>query len=375
MSSRVSSIAIAAGLALAGTLLAGTHLAAPGAQAQGKGVVNVFNWSDYVADDTLSSFTSETGIAVNYDVYDSTSVANAKIGAGSSGYDMAVLAGVDLRRMIASGAIQPIDKAKLSNYGNLDPKLLARLEKIDPGNAHSVPYMWGTTGIGYNVDMVKARLGDEVPESWALVFDPEVAGKLADCGISLLDEANEVYAAMLAYLGEDPTTTDIALLEKAHAALEAARPNIRTFNSGQYISDLATGEICVAMGYNGDILQARDRAAEAANNVDISYVMPKEGLSLWFDLMTVPAGAPNFDNGHAFIDYILQPQVAADITNTVFFANPNTAASPLVDAEVMADPAVYPPPELLDKTFVLDELPPDVLRSLNRLWTRLKAGR
>lgn len=368
MAFRPSLIALLAGAAMAVGL-------APALQAQDKGVVNVFNWSDYVAEDTNPNFTKRTGIGVNYDVYDSTSMANAKIGAGSSGYDVAVLAGVDLKRMIASGALQPIDRTKLSNYGNLDPGLMQRLEKLDPGNQYAVPYMWGTVGIGYNVEKVKERLGDEVPESWSLIFDPETVAKLADCGVSLLDEANEVYGAMLAYLGEDPTSADPAVLEKAHAALEKIRPHLRDFNSGQYISDLATGEICVALGYNGDILQARDRADEAKNGIEISFMMPKEGLSLWFDLLTIPAGAPNPDNAHAYIDYLLEPQVAADITNYVFFANPNAAATPLVSEEVKSDPAVYPTPEVQAKTFVLEELPPDALRSLTRLWTRLKAGR
>ncbi len=373
MTSRLSLIALLTGAALAGTAFL------PGLQAdlhaQDKGVVNVFNWSDYVAENTLADFTKQTGIAVNYDVYDSTAVANAKIGAGSSGYDMAVLAGVDLQRMIASGALQPIDTAKLKNYGNLDPKLMQRLARLDPDNKYAVPYMFGTVGIGYNVDKVKERLGGEVPNSWSLVFDPAVVSKLADCGVSLLDESNEVYGAMLAYMGADPLTTDIAEFEKAHAALEKVRPHLRDFNSGQYISDLANGEVCVAMGYNGDILQARDRAGEAKNGVNVSFMMPKEGLSLWFDLMTMPAGAPNPQNGLTYIDYILEPKVAADITNYVFFANPNTKAYEFVSADVKSDPAVYPTPEVLEKTFVLQELPPQVLRSLNRLWTRLKAGR
>lgn len=360
---------------LAGAALLGAAALAPVLQAQDKGKVNVFNWSDYVAEDTNANFTAQTGIGVNYDVYDSTAVANAKIGAGSSGYDMAVLAGVDLKRMIAAGALQPVDRAKLKNYGNLDPNLLQRLERLDPGNQYAVPYMWGTVGIGYNVDKVKQRLGGEVPDSWSLIFDPAVVSKLADCGVSVLDESNEVYSAMLAYMGEDPNSTDPALFEKAHAELEKIRPHLRDFNSGQYISDLATGDVCVAMGYNGDILQARDRAAEAKNGNTISFMMPKEGLSLWFDLMTIPAGAPSPDNAHAYIDYILEPKVAADITNYVFFANPNTAAEQYVSDEVKSDPAVYPTAAVREKTFVLQELPPDVLRSLNRLWTRLKAGR
>lgn len=370
MTSRLTLLALLAGATLGATTLLQTDL-----QAQDKGVVNVFNWSDYVAEDTNQNFTKETGIAINYDVYDSTAVANAKIGAGSSGYDMAVLAGVDLQRMIAAGAIQPIDRAKLANYGNLDPKLMARLARLDPDNKYAVPYMFGTVGIGYNVAKVKERLGGEVPNSWSLIFDPATVAKLADCGVSVLDEANEVYSAMLAYMGADPLTTEMAEFEKAHAVLEKIRPSLRDFNSGQYISDLATGEVCVAMGYNGDILQARDRAAEAKNGNEISFLMPKEGLSLWFDLMTVPIGAPHLDNGLAYIDYILQPKVAADITNYVFFANPNTKAYEFVSEDVKSDPAVYPTPEVLEKTFVLQELPPNVLRSMNRLWTRLKAKR
>jgi putrescine transport system substrate-binding protein len=276
---------------------------------------------------------------------------------------------------VAAGVYQPLDKAKLPNLANMDAGLMEDAAAYDPGNEHSVIYMWGTTGIGYNVEAVAARLGEDAPVgSWGLVFDPANAEKLADCGIALLDSPTDMLPAALAYLGLDPTSSDPDDLEKAAQALEAIRPYVRYFHSSQYISDLANGEICAAVGYSGDVFIAADRAAEAENGVEIAYSVPSEGAQQWFDLMAIPADAPNPEAAHRFINFIMEPEITADITNSVWYANANAAAMPLVDAEIASDPAVFPPEEVRAKMFptVLRDARTD--RLMTRLWTRVRTG-
>ena len=351
----------------------GTLLLAAPALAQDN-VVNVYNWSDYIAEDTVAKFEAETGIKVNYDVYDSNEVLEAKLLAGSSGYDIVVPTGSFLERQIAAGLLQPIDKTKLTNYGNLDPTILNTAAVHDAENAHSVPYMSFTVGIGYNVAKVKERLGDVPVDSWDLIFKPEVASKLADCGIALLDSPSEVMGTALHYLGLDANSESAEDLAKGEALLLAARPNIRYFHSSQYIDDLGSGEICVALGYSGDVFIAADAATEANAGVEVGYVIPKEGALTAFDLMAIPVDAPHLENAYKFIDYVLRPEVTAGITNYVFYASANAAATQFVDDEVKNNPGIYPPAEIVAKSFGLKSHTPGFDRDLTRAWTRIKTG-
>jgi len=346
------------------------------AAAQEEKRLNIYNWSDYIAEDTVPNFEKATGIKVNYDVYDSNDTLEAKLLAGHSGYDLVVPSAAPyLARQAASGVYRKIDKAALKNYGNLDPQLLAAAANADPGNQYGVPYMWGTTGFGYNRTMVKAALGDRAPtDSSALIFDPANAKKLASCGISLLDSAQELFPAALAYLGRDPLSRDPGDLDRAAAVIEAIRPYIRKFHSSEYINDLANGDLCVAWGYSGDIVQARNRAREAKNGIDIAYTIPKEGAMIWIDMMAIPADAPHPANALAFIDYILRPEVAAAISNAVAYANPNRAATPLVDPSLSGDPNVYPSAAVRARLFFDKPVTPQYERLRTRAWTRIKTG-
>jgi putrescine transport system substrate-binding protein len=345
------------------------------AQAEDK-VVHVYNWSDYIAEDTLKNFEAATGIKVVYDVYDSNEVMEAKMLAGGSGYDVVFpTAQPFAERHIAAGLYQKLDKSKLPNYSNLDPAILKPLQTPDPGNQYAVPYMWGTTGIGYNVDKVKAALGGDVPtNTWALIFDPAIASKLAGCGISVMDDEMESMTAALLYLGKDPNTTDPKDFEAAAAAFKQVRPFIKYFHSSQYINDLANGDLCVAHGYSGDVLQARDRAAEAKNNVNVAYAVPKEGAILWIDVMVIPSDAPHPGNAHAFINYLMDPAVIASVSNFVAYANANKAATPLVDEAVRNDPGVYPSEDTKQRLVTIRTLPDKVQRQKVRAWTRVKSG-
>jgi putrescine transport system substrate-binding protein len=345
------------------------------AEAEDK-VLNIYNWSDYIAPDTVPRFEKETGIEVHYDVYDSNEVLEAKLLAGGSGYDLVVpSASPYLARQAQAGVYLPIDKSKLKNYGNLDPQILAAAAKADPGNRFGVPYLWGTTGIGYNRTMVRAALGPDAPTgSAALLFDPANARKLGSCGISLLDSAQEIFPAALAYLGRDPLSRDPADLERAAAAVLAIRPYIRKFHSSEYINDLANGDLCVAWGYSGDVIQARNRAREAKNGVDIAYSVPKEGAMIWIDMMAIPKDAPHPGNALAFIDYILEGKTIAEISNAVAYANPNTAATSFVDPSLRDDPGIYPPPEVRARLYFDLPVTAQYERLRTRAWTRVKTG-
>jgi putrescine transport system substrate-binding protein len=339
--------------------------------------VHIFIWSDYLAEDTLPNFQAKTGIKPIMDVYDSNEILEAKLLAGKSGYDIVVpTARPFAARQIKAGIFQPLDKTKLPSLGNIDPQILASIEGVDKGNAHLVPYMWGTTGLGVNLDKVKAALGEDTPlDTWGLVFDPEKAKKLKGCGISLMDDATEVFAAALSYLGKDPNSTDQKDLDAAAELVKKIHPYVRYFHSSQYINDMANGDTCVAHGYSGDIFQARDRADEAGKGVKIGYVIPKEGAVLWVDVLAIPKDAPNPAQAHAFIEYLLDPKVIADASNFVHYANPNPKSKELVDEEVRNDPSIYPSDEVKKRLFVLTEHTDKEVRALNRVWTRLKANR
>lgn len=350
-------------------------LASTAGLAQAQQVVNVYNWSDYIAEDTLANFAATTGIVANYDVYDSNDTLEARMLAGSSGFDVAVPTGNYLQRQISAGVYQPLNRDLLPNWSNMDPQLMALASAFDEGNEHAVVYMWGTTGIGYNIDAIRARLGDDfVVNSWSLIFDPEIAARLADCGISWLDDHTELLPPALRYIGKDPLSTDPADLEAAVEMLERVRPTVRYFHSSQYISDLANGEICVAIGWSGDVLQASARAEEAGNGVQIGYAIPDEGANLWFDMMAIPVDAPHPEAAHAFINYMMDAQVAANNTNYVQYANANAASNPMIDPEVMNNPSIYPSAAARANFWTLRPHDSRTDRLVTRLWTRLRTG-
>jgi putrescine transport system substrate-binding protein len=337
-------------------------------------VVNIYNWSDYIAEDTIAKFKAETGITVNYDVFDSNETLEAKMLTGSSGYDVVVPSIEFMARQAQAGVFQPIDKAVLTNYGNLDPDILKIVATNDPDNAHGVPYMMFTVGLGYNADKVAERIDAGKIGSWDMLFNPETAAKLADCGIAVLDSPSEMVAAALHYLGLDPNSEDSGDLEKATALMQSIRPHVRYFHSSQYINDLANGEICLAIGYSGDVLQARDRAAEAGQGVKVAYAIPREGSQVGFDMLAIPADAPHAENALKFIDFILRPEVAAAITDQVFYANPNKAATEFVADTVRNDPGIYPSEDVRAKLFSLKPHASRFDRKLTRAWTSVKTG-
>ncbi|WNL37896.1 polyamine ABC transporter substrate-binding protein [Halomonas sp. PAMB 3264] len=340
--------------------------------------VRIYNWSDYIAPETLEKFTERTGIDVTYDVYDSNETLDAALLAGRSGYDVVVPSSHFFSRQRQAGVYQPLDKSALPNLENLNPELMENLEAIDSQSEYMIPYMWGTNGIGYNVERVTEILGDDAPlDSWALLFDPEITGALSEagCGISMLDTGEEMLPAAMAYLGLNPISDSTDDLDAAGEVIASVRDDITYFHSSRYISDLANGDICVAAGYSGDIFQAAERAEEAGRDFEIGYTIPKEGAALWFDVMAVPADAPNPENAHAFINFILDPEIAAEITDYVSYANPNAAADAYVDEEILNDPAIYPETEVMQNLYVARDMPQNFQRQRTRIWNRVKSGR
>ena len=337
--------------------------------------VRVYNWSDYIDESILADFTKETGIRVVYDVFDSNEMLETKLLAGGTGYDVVVPTGTFLGRQIQAGVFQKLDKSKLPNLSNVWPDIAARIEKYDPGNEYAVNYMWGTTGIGYNVEKIKERMPDAPVDSWDMVFKPEIISKFADCGVHLLDTAEELFPAALNYLGLEPDSSNPDDFAKAGELLMSIRPYIQKFHSSEYINALANGDICMAVGWSGDVLQARDRAAEAGKDVTVEYSIPKEGAMMWFDNMAIPADAPHVEEAHAFIDYIMRPEVIAKATNYVFYANGNIASKEFVDQEILEDTAIYPSEETVAKLFTTTTKPPAALRAMTREWTKVKTGR
>ncbi|MCL1141966.1 polyamine ABC transporter substrate-binding protein [Shewanella gaetbuli] len=338
-------------------------------------VVKMYNWSDYIAEDTLANFEKETGIRVIYDVFDSNEVLEAKLLSGRSGYDIVVPSNHFLAKQIKAGAFQKLDRSKLTNYANLKHDLMKQLQNADPGNEHSVPYLWGTNGIGYNIDKVKEVIGEDAPfDSLELIFNPKYAEKIASCGFSLLDSADDMLPQALIYLGLDPNSKNPADYEKAAEVLTKIRPYVTYFHSSRYISDLANGDICVAFGFSGDVFQAAARADEAGNGQKIGYSIPKEGANLWFDMLAIPQDATNVENAHKFINYLLRPDVIAPITNYVAYANPNVPAQELVEESIKNDPAIYPTQDVIDNLYIGDIRPMKIQRVVTRAWTKVKSG-
>ena len=339
--------------------------------------LHIYNWSDYIAEDTIEQFEAETGIDVVYDVYDANEVLEAKLLVGNSGYDVVFpTARPFAQRMIKAGIFQKLDKSQLSNFSNLSPVILKSLADIDGGNQYLMPYMWGSSGIGINVDKVKAILGDDMPlDSWDLLFNPKITAKLKDCGIALMDDPIEVFVAARIYLGKDTADFSKKAIAEASKAIEAVRGDIAYFHSSKTIGDMANGDICVAHGYSGDMLQAKDRADEAGNGVHIEYLVPKEGAVVWNDVAAILKDAPHPQAAHKFINFLMRPDVMANITNYVAYANANAAATPLVDEEIRNNPGIYPSQATQDKFVVIKEANNREIRNMNRAWTRVKSGR
>ncbi|MHA7846236.1 spermidine/putrescine ABC transporter substrate-binding protein PotF [Serratia sp. D1N4] len=358
-------------------VVAGLLMAASVTASAAENTLHIYNWSDYIAPDTLAKFQKETGIKVVYDVFDSNEVLEGKLMAGSTGYDLVVPSSNFLERQSKAGIFEPLDKSKIPNYKNLDPEMLKLVANNDKDNKYGIPYMMVTTGIGYNVDKVKAVLGKDAPvNSWDLILKPENLEKLKSCGVSFLDAPSEVYATILHYLGKDPNSTNAEdYTGAANDLLMKLRPNIRYFHSSQYINDLANGDICVAIGWSGDVMQAANRAKEAKNGVNVAYTIPKEGALAYFDMFAMPADAKNKDAAYQFLNFLLKPEIIADISNHVFYANAVNEATPLVKAEVRDNPNIYPPADIRAKLFALNVQSPKVDRVITRAWTKVKSGK
>jgi putrescine transport system substrate-binding protein len=361
-------------LILLGACLAALIAAAP-SSAQER-VVNVFNWNDYIDPYMVQRFTRETGIRVRYDVFDSLETLEGRLSAGRTGYDIVVPTNEPtFSRLARAGGFLPLDRAQIPNLGNLDPELQRQVAASDPGNRFGVLYLWGTIGLSVNVDRVRALAPDAPLDSLALLMDPQHARRIARCGITMMDSAIDVIPTVLNYLGKDPNSTDAGDLRLVERALLAIRPHIRNFSTGGAIEAMAAGQSCLAFGYSGDMIQAGLRAREAARGVAVQYVAPKEGAQLWFDLLAIPADAPNPREAHAFINFLLQPDVMAAITNHVRYPNGVPASRALVDPEVARDPAVFPDDALRARFFTIGAVPQAAERARSRMWARFKAGR
>jgi putrescine transport system substrate-binding protein len=339
-------------------------------------VVNFYNWSNYMAPDVLENFTKETGIKVVYDTFDANETLETRLLAGKSGYDVVVPTAYFLQRQITAHIFQKLDKSKLPNLANAWPTVTQRLATYDPGNLYAANYMWGTTGIGYNVKMVQKILGTDAKiDSWDIVFKPENLAKFKDCGVHMLDSADDIFPAALGYLGLDPNSTKQADLEKAADLVSKVRPYVRKFHSSEYLSALATGEICLVVGWSGDVMQARSRAAEAKSDVEIGYTIPKEGAQMFFDNLAIPADAQHVAEAYELINYLYRPEIAAKNSDFLSYANGNLASQKLVDPKVLNDKNIYPDAATLSKLFVITARDPATQRIINRLWTKVKTGR
>jgi len=370
----LTATAVALALAACGKKEEAQQTGQAAAPAEEEKVLHVFNWSDYIAEDTIKNFEEKTGIKVTYDVFDSNDVLETRLLAGNSGFDVVVPSASFLERQIKAGVFQKLDKSQLPNLANMDPDVMQRVALHDPGNEYSVDYFWGTTGIGYNEAKVKKILGDTPLDSWDFIFDPKQIAKFKDCGVSVLDASDEVLKVVLAWMGRDPNSQKEEDLKAAEEKLMAIRPYIRKIHSSQYIEDLANGDLCVALGWSGDVLQSRDRAEEAGQGTVIKYVIPKEGTIVWFDTLAIPADAKHPKNAHAFINYLMEPQVAANNSNFVNYASPVAAALPLINDEIKNDPGVYPPPEVKAKLFPSLSYTEDFTRLMTRMWTKFTTG-
>jgi putrescine transport system substrate-binding protein len=337
-------------------------------------IVNIYNWSDYIDPTVLEDFTKETGIKVVYDVYDNNDIVETKLLAGGSNYDIVVPSDSNVARQIKAGTLLKLDKSKLPNLAHMWQPIVDRMANYDPGSQYAVIYMWGTDGFGYNADKIKAIMPDAPVDSWDMIFKPEIVSKFKDCGVYLLDAPEDVLQTALNYLGINPDTKNPADIEKAANLLKSIRPYIQKFNSSEYINALANGDICLAMGYNGDVLQARDRAKEAKAGVNIQYSIPKQGALMWIDSMVIPKDAPHPENAHLFINFMQRPEIAARNSNHVNYANANKDSQPEISKDVLEDPGVYPDQATLPRLFTTTPYDPKLQREVTRLWTDLKSA-
>ncbi|WP_269497465.1 polyamine ABC transporter substrate-binding protein [Castellaniella sp. S9] len=362
-------------LGITHAILVAGALAAASAGAQER-VVNVYNWAEYTAPDTIPGFEKATGIKIRYDVYDSNDTLQAKLLTGKSGYDVVVPSTHYAARQIEGGLFQKLDRSKIPNWKYLDPALMALVASVDPGNQYLVPWGYGTNGLGYNVTKVRELMGADAPlGSWDMLFKPENAAKLQGCGISILDEAAQVFPAVLHYMGKDPNSSEPKDYEAALALLKTIRPYVRQFSSSGYIDELAAGGLCMVYGYSGDVMIASARAREAGKAYAIDYFIPEGGAPAWFDTMAIPKSAEHVDEAHAFINYIETPEVHAAITNTMFYPNANQEARKHVIKEVAENPMIYPPAEVAQTLFVIKPQPLRIQRLQTRMWAELKSGR
>ncbi|HEU4693741.1 MAG TPA: polyamine ABC transporter substrate-binding protein [Vicinamibacterales bacterium] len=343
---------------------------APGEQE----VVHVYNWTDYIGQTTIADFEAKTGIRVVYDTYDSNEIVETKLLTGKTGYDVVFPTASVLSRLARIGVFLELDRKKLPNFANLDPDILQRMATYDPGNAHAMPYMWGTTGLGYNPALVKKALGTDTLDSWTAVFDPAKASKLAGCGITMLDSPEDVFEAAEVFAGTPSNNEDPAELAAAEALVMKVRPYVRAFDSSTHLNALASGDICVALSWSGLMLQARDRGAAASQPVEVRYLIPREGAPMWFDAAAIPADAPHPDNAHAFLNFLMDPQVIAAVSNDIRYANSNAAALPFVAADMRDDPSIYPPADTRGRLHVAATRSQEYSRAVNRAWTRIKTG-
>jgi putrescine transport system substrate-binding protein len=345
---------------------------APAAHAEGE--LNIYNWSDYIGENTVANFEKEYNVKVRYDFFDSNETLESKLVVGSTGYDIVFPSSNMFHRLIKAGIFQKVDKSKLTNWKNLDPFVLKNEAEADPGNQYAVPYMWGTNGFTYNVAKIKERMPDAPLDSLKMMFDPDVVSKFKDCGVSWLDSPEDVFQLALAYMGKDPLSQNPDDIVAATDMLMKARPYIKLFDTSGYLNSLPNGDMCLTMTWSGDYAVAANRASEAGLDVELAYTIPKEGSNIWFDGMMIPSDAPNVDNAHLFMNYMLRPDVIADATNYIYYANANLASRPLILPEILQDPGIYPGEDILKHMFPSVDRTEDVQRVITRQWTRLKTG-
>jgi putrescine transport system substrate-binding protein len=336
--------------------------------------LNVYNWSGYIAPDTVANFERETGIVVHYSTYESNEISETKLLTGHSNYDVVTSADAFFERQLHAGVFRKLDKTALPNSANLDPEVLQKLAVHDPGNLYAVPYLWTEAGLGYNVDKVRERLGSAEPDSWSLLFDPKSAAKLKDCGIMIVDSPEDVLPSVLIYLGKDPNSRDPADWTAAADVLMQIRPFVRSIEAEGIIGDLANGSLCLGLTWGGEVTQARYRALEANNGVKIRYFVPREGAVAGLDMLAIPADAPHPENAHKWLNYLMRPEVMADISNVLKYRNGNKASLPLVQEAIKNDPATYPDEQTRAKLSIETMQPPELKRLMTRLWTRFRTG-
>jgi putrescine transport system substrate-binding protein len=339
-------------------------------------VLNIYNWSDYIGDDTIKNFEKETGIKVRYDTFDSNETLHAKMVAGKTGYDIVVPSSNWAKIQAEGGLLLKLDKSKIATYGNLDPFVMKQLATMDPGNEHIAPWMWGITTVGINVEKLKAALGGlPMPENaWDLIFKPEYISKAKSCGVSMLDSGDEIFPAALRYLGKPPYSRNPADYKEASKLLESIRPYVTLFSSSGYINDLASGSLCLSLGWNGDMSIAQARAKESKNGVNVQVLLPKTGAIMFFDTMAIPVDAPHIENAYKWISYIYRPEVNAGLVNKVFYSNPIPSAAKFIQADTLANKTIFMKPEDLSRMVPPDMVPSDIRRTRTRLYTTFKTG-